>query len=137
MLFERYKALKCRRIMGVDISKNAIDAAKENARHINPRALFYNLDCARFTLREPVDEIVSNLPFGNRVGTHGNNERLYRAIFVNMKAWLRQGGIALLYTMEAKLVLSVVKETGAFELADMIKTEAGGLMPAVIILRKK
>ena len=136
MLFERELALPAKRLMGVDITENAIDCAKKNAKAFDKKFLFYHSDCRRFTLREPVDEIISNLPFGNRVGNHENNERLYHSIFTNMQYWLKPGGAAILYTMEFKLIKEQLRRFDCFELADVLKTEAGGLMPVVCVLVK-
>lgn len=44
------------------------------------------------------------MPFGNRVGTHKNNERLYAAMLDKLPEWLMPGGVALLYTMEFTLL---------------------------------
>lgn len=137
MLFERSAVKAAKRLMGVDISQKAIDAAKENAKGICKNALFYRTDCKKFTLREQADEIISNLPFGNRVGTHENNAALYSAIFDNMEAWLKPGGIAVLYTMEYALIKKELLKHDCFILADVIKTEAGGLFPTVCILKKR
>lgn len=135
MLFERERFMPCRRLMGVDISEKAIAAAKENASRVFPDALFYHCDCKRFTLRDKADELITNLPFGNRVGTHENNERLYAAIVSKLGDWLRSGGIAIFYTMEEKLLLSELEKNRCCELIDVKKTEAGGLFPAVCIVR--
>ena len=137
MLFEREKAKPCKRLLGVDISEKAILAAKENAKTAGANVFFYNTDCRRFSLHERADEIISNLPFGNRVGTHTDNVRLYDDLFMLMPKWLKEGGIAVLYTMENTLLMQKIRENSRFELLRCIKTEAGGLMPTVAVLRLK
>ncbi|MBQ9950290.1 MAG: methyltransferase domain-containing protein [Clostridia bacterium] len=137
MLFEREKAKPCKRLLGVDISEKAILAAKENAKTAGANVFFYNTDCRRFSLHERADEIISNLPFGNRVGTHTDNVRLYDDLFMLMPKWLKKGGIAVLYTMENTLLMQKIRENSRFELLRCIKTEAGGLMPSVAVLRLK
>ena len=100
MLFERERFIPCAGLTGVDIAHKAIDAARENAKAGESRAKFVVNDCLRFNADRPYDEIISNLPFGNRVGTHDENETLYAGILERIPAWLKKDGVALLYTME-------------------------------------
>lgn len=136
MLFERDKAAPCRKLIGVDISQKAIPSAKENAVAYGSDALFYNADLRKFTLREKVDEVISNLPFGNRVGTHEDNDQLYSDIIAKIKYdWLKVGGICVLYTMERNLLMRKLHEAGGFSVLSEVRTDAGGLYPCACLLR--
>ena len=92
-------------------------------------------DCTRWQPEEPCDEIISNLPFGNRVGTHESNRALYRALAERLPRWLKPGGIAVLYTMEIQLLQQCLATQPALELLQLTRTEAGGLKPGIFILR--
>jgi len=136
LLFERECLSPCHKLHGVDISKEAIGIARENALAANSKAQFVHNDCLRFTARNPYDEVISNLPFGNRVGNHKNNEVLYRSLIQALPGWLKEGGIAMLYTMEYTLLKNCVKEQSALKPIAQLRTESGGLLPWVMVLQK-
>ena len=137
MLFERELAMPCREIIGVDISQKAIDAARENARAAKSQAVFVKKDLRHFYVREKTDEIISNLPFGSRVGTHTDNRDLYGDIARKAKnEWLNDGGICVLYTTECRLLKEIMEEAG-FSLLKETKTDAGGLLPVVMVFKRQ
>ena len=84
-----------------------------------------------------MDELYANLPFGNRVGSHTDNEALYRGLAARLPDWLSEDGIALLYTMEHRLLQRCLREEPRLTLLGRTRTEAGGLMPQVFVLAKK
>ena len=138
MLFERERLAPCAALTGVDISRDAIMMARENADAGNSTAQFVRSDCADFVAHKPYDEVIANLPFGNRVGSHEKNERLYAALLDKLPAWLRPGGTAVLYTMEFTLLKKLVRErAGTIEFLSQETTAAGGLMPGIFILKRK
>lgn len=134
LLLERSMYGSCRLLTGVDISRQAIEAAKENFRAAGRKGRFLAADCTRWQPEEPCDEIISNLPFGNRVGTHESNRALYRALAERLPRWLKPGGIAVLYTMEIQLLQQCLATQPALELLQLTRTEAGGLKPGIFIL---
>ena len=134
-LIEREKLYSCAGLTGVDISNKAIDIARSNAEAAGSIAKFVHNDCMRFTAERPYDELVANLPFGNRVGSHKSNEKLYAGILENLPKWLRRGGVAILYTMEYTLLKKLIREHPGLRLVTEVRTEAGGLMPAVFVIK--
>ena len=136
LLIERAQRTVCRRI-GIDISRQAIEAAKENFQAAGLSGSFLQCDCLRWKPKQPVDEILSNLPFGNRVGTHESNQRLYAGFIKKLPDWLKPGGVAVLYTMEIRLLRQCLEDCKALEVRRIVRTEAGGLTPAIFILQKK
>jgi len=137
LLIEREKFRKCEALTGVDIAHAAIDIARRNAAAAGSRAKFIVNDCLRFTADRKYDEVIANLPFGNRVGTHAQNERLYAALVARLPEWLKPNGIAVLYTMEFTLLKKLIRETPALKLIAQERTEAGGLMPGIFVLQFK
>lgn len=123
------------KLTGVDISREALVMAKENCAAANVRAGLVQADSASFTAREQYDLVLSNLPFGNRVGTHTENERLYAALCKNLPQWLAPGGVAVLYTMEYTLLNKCIKAQPKLTRIYETRTEAGGLAPWVIAVR--
>ena len=123
-------------MIGVDVSERALDAARENAAAAHSGARFVHKDILKFEPRDPFDLILSNMPFGNRVGTHSANETLYRDFVHALPKLLASGGIAVLYTMEHKLLTTCLKAEPSLSLAEELTTEAGGLNPRVTVVRR-
>lgn len=140
LLFERGLMSPCESLTGVDIAHKAIDAARTNAeaavRHYNMKqAKFIVNDILRFEVKRPYDELICNLPFGNRVGTHSGCEKLYAGLLDKLPTLLKKGGIALLYTMEFTLLKKLIRERKYLEILSQERTEAGGLTPMVFIIK--
>ena len=105
ILIERALAGRYRLLLGGDIDPQAIAVVRDN---IGPRYKPIGIvrwDAGRLPLSgESVDRIVSNPPFGRRVGSHRENVRLYRQFFAEVSRLLRHGGRLVLLTSETRLV---------------------------------
>lgn len=134
-LIERGKLTDTASLTGVDIAHKAVDIARSNAAAAGADAKFICNDCLRFEANRKYDEVIANLPFGNRVGSHKDNERLYAAMLDKLPLWLVGGGIAILYTMEFTLLKKLVRERKNLTLITETRTEAGGLLPGVFLIR--
>jgi len=135
-LIERSLLSPCQSLTGVDIADKACEIARENARIAQCPAKFVHNDFLRFTAKRPYDEVIANLPFGNRVGNHKQNERLYAGLVAALPEWLKPGGTAILYTMEHTLLNKCLKEEKRLMLLERTRTEAGGLTPGIFILKR-
>lgn len=141
LLIERerlYGAGKPSVSVGLDISRKALDAARKNAHAANSKAQFVLTDCLEYTVKpqERYHEVISNLPFGNRVGNHTNNRTLYEGIIQKLPDWLLPGGTALLYTADKKLLYKIIqKHSSKLQLLKEIKTASGGLSPSCFVLK--
>ena len=124
-------------LIGVDVSERALDAARENAAAAHSAARFVHKDILKFEPRDPFDLVLSNLPFGNRVGTHSANEPLYRDFVRALPKLLAPGGVAVLYTMEHKLLTTCIRNESALSVVAELTTEAGGLNPRVTVVKRK
>lgn len=136
LLFELERVVSTA-LIGVDVSERALDAARENAAAAHSAARFVHKDILKFEPREPFDLVLTNLPFGNRVGTHSANEPLYRDFVRALPKLLASGGVALLYTMEHKLLAACLRSEPALTVLAELTTEAGGLNPRVTVVRRK
>lgn len=137
LLIERGLLSPCAALFGTDIDARAVRIAHENAAAADLRPTVIQKDCRRFISREPFQEIYCNLPFGNRVGTHADNEALYRALAARLPQLLADGGFAALYTMEGRLLESCIRHEKQLMLAHDLRTEAGGLYPHLFIVKKR
>ena len=98
----------------------------------------YTTTACAFTAERPYDELVANLPFGNRVGSHESKRKaLRRHIGRALAQWLGTagGGVAILYTMEYTLLKKLIREHPGLRLVTEVRTEAGGLMPAIFVIK--
>lgn len=134
-LIEREKLMPCAALTGIDIAHSAIDIARKNAEAAGSKAKFIVNDCLRFEADRPYDELIANLPFGNRVSSHKNNAALYAGILDNLPKWVKKGGIAILYTMEYTLLKKQLRDRPGLKLITEVRTEAGGLMPTVFVVK--
>ena len=134
LLFAREKLGPCRVLMGVDKSGTAVESARVNARAGKSKAAFVTKDILRFERREGFDLILSNLPFGNRVGSHEDNTRLYDRFVRRLPDLLSPGGTAVLYTMEYKLLKACLDRARGLTLRAQKRTEAGGLLPWIFVV---
>lgn len=137
LLFEREKWSPCKALIGVDKSGNAVEVARENARAGGSKASFVTKDILRFESREGFDLILTNMPFGNRVGSHEDNKSLYRRFVNRLPQLLTPKGTAVLYTMEYKLLESCLKGVKGLKVREVRRTEAGGLLPWVFVIDKE
>ncbi|MBR4659750.1 MAG: methyltransferase domain-containing protein [Clostridia bacterium] len=137
-LIERGLLSPCASLTGVDIAHHAIDIARENTALSGVNAKYTVNDILRFECHRPYDELISNLPFGNRVGDHSSCEKLYKGLLDKLPQLVKKGGTAILYTMEFTLLKRLIRERSAFlELVSQARTEAGGLTPMIFILKVK
>jgi len=132
MLFERsfYPHVS---LIGVDISLNAVASAQENERRLQSGAKFYHADALRFTDKK-FDEVICNMPFGLRVGTHARNRELYEAYMAILPRIMEEGGHAFLYTVEKQLIEEIIRRRG-YKTVSKTVFSAGGLYPTLYILR--
>lgn len=124
-------------LQGVELSGATAALARRNAAAAKSNVRVMQKDCTAYLPDAPFDLVLSNLPFGNRVGTHQDNERLYAAFVKRLPEFLAPGGIALLYTMEYALLSRCIKNSPALRLCREARTEAGGLRPWVMVLERK
>ncbi len=137
LLFACGEQAHCRALTGVDKSSTAIMTARENARAVKSPARFICRDILHFEAKEGADLVISNLPFGNRVGSHKENEALYARFLKRLPFYLADGGAAVLYTADAKLLERLIRENPQLTLREKRRTAAGGLSPWVFVIEKK
>lgn len=137
LLFAAETQRNCRSLLGVDKSGTAVELARENARAGNSRAHFVCRDILRFEAREGAELLISNMPFGNRVGSHKGNEMLYAHFVRRLPNLIKADGVAVLYTAEAKLLERLIAQSPALRLIEKKRTAAGGLSPWVFVIAEQ
>lgn len=133
MLFERAK-YSYASLTGTDINSDALRAARQNERNAKTGAHFL-IKNAGSPFRDKFDEVICNMPFGLRVGSHDENRSLYAAFLRNLTKMLKKDGVAFLFTHEKKLLAELQPES--MELEDKCTFSAGGLHPSMFVLKNK
>lgn len=131
MLFER-SFYPHASLTGVDIAQSAVGYAQENENALKSGAKFFHADALRFTAKK-FDEIICNMPFGLRVGTHAHNMKLYESYIAVLPSIVETGGRAFLYTHEKQLLEDILKRRN-IRVLSKTTFSAGGLFPALYIL---
>ncbi len=119
-------------LAGMDISMEALKTAKRNERDVRCGIELY-LKSATTEYELTYDEVICNMPFGNRVSSHKKNEYLYQEFMGNLDKMLKREGVAMIFTQEKKLLQS---NLGDFELIGKINFSCGGLFPALFIIKR-
>lgn len=132
MLFERARH-GYRSLTGMDISDEAMKAARTNERNARTGAHFL-IKNAKTPYKSQYDEVICNLPFGLRVSTHDDNEALYSRFVDNLSTLLKEDGVALLFTHDKKLLAAVLD--GKCRILQRHTFSCGGLNPDLFIVQR-
>lgn len=128
-----------KRVVCSDISGNAIEKSKRNFYGANidgDRYKLFGCDVRKNKLsKQNIDKIISNLPFGIRVGSHEDNQESYKALEVLTKKILRTKGKIVLLTQEKVLLREVFKKDD-WNVKSIIRVNEGGLLPEVFEITK-
>jgi 23S rRNA G2445 N2-methylase RlmL len=105
VLIERAHLGRYMMLLGGDSDSDTLEAAREN---IGPRFKPIEIkqwDATALALENAsVDKIVSNLPWGMKHGSHGDNRRLYPKLIAEFRRVLKPGGTMVLLSAEMRLM---------------------------------
>lgn len=134
------KYFEIKRVICSDISGKAIRASRENfeaAKIEENRYKLFQSDIRDVNLsKRNIDRIVSNLPFGIRVGKHNNNAAIYKSLELSAKKLLRKKGFLVLLTQEKKLLRDIFKKE-EWNIKSILRVDEGGLLPEVFVIKRK
>lgn len=112
ILIERANAGKYRQLLGGDIRPEAVDVALTNIGIKYKPIEIKAWDATKLPLdNNSVNKIVSNLPFGRKIGTHDENAILYKEFFQEAGRVLRNKGKMVILSSERNLVKNCVENT--------------------------
>lgn len=96
-----------------DFLESNIELSRQNVQSCSgqgPISVFC-CDAQKLALRpQCVDVVISDLPFGMRMGSISANKSLYPALFKQMERTLRSGGRAILLTMAKSIIKKVIDD---------------------------
>lgn len=118
----------------VDITTKAFrDAAIPKSKYVVFRS---NISMLKYK-NNYIDCLISNLPFGIRVGKHIDNIDVYENFARKSNAIVKsEGGKIVILTMEKKLIIDSFKNYKNIKLLKKIDIKIGGLTPSIFIFQK-
>ena len=134
------KYFNVKRVICSDISGKAIDSSEINFNSANidkSRYKLFRSDIRDIKLnKRNVDRIVSNLPFGIRVGEHNDNREIYLSLEKVAERVLRKKGFLVLLTQEKKLLREVFNKEN-WNVKSVAQVNEGGLLPEIFVIKRK
>ena len=134
------KYFNVKRVICSDISGKAVEKSEINfdiAGIDKNRYRLFRSDIRDLRLnKRNVDKIVSNLPFGIRVGEHNDNREIYLSLEKVAERVLRKKGFLVLLTQEKKLLREVFSKE-KWNVKSVLRVNEGGLLPEVFVIKRR
>lgn len=128
------------RVICSDISGKAVEKSEINfiaAGIDRNRYKLFRSDIRDIRLnKRNADKIVSNLPFGIRVGEHNDNKEIYLSLEKVAERVLRKKGFLVLLTQEKKLLREVYNKEN-WNVKSVLRVNEGGLLPEVFVIKRR
>lgn len=122
-----------------DISGKSVDISLKNweaSKVRKDRFVLFKSDVSKLKLADrSVSKVITNMPFGIRVGNHDQNEKVYRDFAERLDKLLTDDGVAIVLTQEKELIKEVMKNK--FDMSVVMKLEVGGLVPDIYKITRK
>jgi 23S rRNA G2445 N2-methylase RlmL len=140
LLAERLNGWSAARAIGCDLDGHALACADANlqAAGLRRQVQLERWDATAMPLNTAsVDVIIADLPFGQLVGSHDDNRRLYPRLLSEAARVAAPGARMALLTHELRLL-----ERAQADLADlwaiesMVRVRSGGMTPGIFLMRR-
>jgi 23S rRNA G2445 N2-methylase RlmL len=144
ILAERALAGPYRQLLGGDVDPLAVQASTANLAPWCRSSPTQGADCVlhlwdagALPVRSgSLDVIVSNLPFGEQVGSHEENPALYRRVLQAASRALRPGGCAVLLSSEKDLMRQLVHDEASLHMERQVLVGVLGRAARIYRLRR-
>ncbi len=137
ILIERAHLGRYAMLMGSDRDPAALAAARVNVGARYKPIRLENWDAGALPLADAsVDKIITNLPWGLRYGSHGENRKLYPRWFQEFARVLRSGGAMVMLTAEWRLMREL-ERAGKIAPSRIIRVSILGKPAAIYVCRKE
>ena len=139
LLIERLIDGPARRVIGCDVSVDALDHARKNlaAAQVTSFVELQKWDARSLNLPDrSIDAICADLPYGIAVGDHEDNVQLYPALLREAARVAKPKGRFVLITQEANLMTSILERTDKWRLEQEILLSLRGLHPRIYVLER-
>jgi precorrin-6B methylase 2 len=140
LLIERLLAGRAQQAIGCDTDAAALDCAHANLRAagLERAARLEGWDAGALPLEDAsVSMICVDLPFGQLVGSHRENQEFYPRVFAEAARVAQPGARMVLLTHEVRLLERTAERfAGQWQLLELLRVRSGGMTPAVALLRR-
>jgi tRNA (guanine6-N2)-methyltransferase len=124
-------------LLGSDRDQAALAAARTNVGARYKPIQLENWDAASLPLADQsVSKIVTNLPWGIRCGSHGENRKLYPDWFREFARVLKSGGTMVLLTAEWRLMRDLERSRKIAPPSKIIRVSLLGTPASVYVIKK-
>jgi tRNA (guanine6-N2)-methyltransferase len=141
LLVERLLRGPAREAIGYDIDQVALGAARANlsAAGLQARALLARADATQLPRSSAsLDALVADLPYGDLVGSHAANARLYPALLRETARVATAGARLVLITEDIRLLeASLSAAAEVWEVERRLRVFQGGHRPLLVVLRRR
>lgn len=138
ILVERSRWADGALVIGGDASEDPLALACRNLTAQGAAATLANWDAKRLPLADSsVDKLVSNLPWGRRIGSHRINVHLYPGFMREVARVLSPGGVAVLLTQEKRLLLRLLDKRRDLRLRNQYPLSLSGMRPTIYEVEKR
>jgi SAM-dependent methyltransferase len=140
LLIERLLAGRAKQAIGCDTDAAAIECARQNLRAagLERAARLEGWDAGAMPLGDAsASMICADLPFGQLVGSHRENQEFYPRVFAEAARVARPGARMVLLTHEVRLLeRSAEKFARQWRLLELLRVRSGGMTPAIGLFRR-
>lgn len=135
ILIEQALSQPSQRALAIDWDADRLAAGKSNAAVANCGHISHLLGDARATPlpRQCADLLYADLPFGNLIGTHAENEKLYPAILREAARLARPSAKFIALTHEIKLLRRCLRGS-EWHIIEELPIALSGLHPRIFVL---
>ena len=137
ILIERAHLGKYAMLLGSDRDQAALAAARTNVGTRYKPIQLENWDAASLPLADrSVNKIITNLPWGIRYGSHGENRKLYPEWFREFARVLKSGGTMVLLTAEWRLMRDLERSRKIAPPSKITRVSLLGTPASVYVIEK-
>jgi tRNA (guanine6-N2)-methyltransferase len=140
ILIERLLVGRTARAVGVDTDPHTLELAARNAQAagVSARLQLVQADATDLPFEgETFSVAFADLPWGERVGSRGRNEAVYRDTLAELARVLVSGAPAVLLTQHVQPLERVLSKTDAWEHTRSVRIFQGGFTPTMVLLTRK
>ena len=139
LLIERLAFSDASLVVGVDNDDTALTCTRTNiaASGCANRIRLLKADMTRLPVGDGTfDQVYADLPFGQLVGSHRHNLKLYPAVLREAARVTRRDGCFVVITHEMKLMDRLLREDARWRAEQSIQVNLRGLHPRIYVLRR-
>lgn len=141
LLIERLVLAKVRSAIGCDRDQEAVQCAQRNlhAAGYAESARLEMWDATALPLPDAsVDVLCADLPFGQLIGSHRDNEALYPRLIAEAARVADHDARMVLLTHEVRLLERMLDQYAhSWIVEDVVKVRSGGMTPRIFLLRRR